>query len=270
MMLKRIIFLFVVLFSMVMNAQVLKEPAFKEGETAIYNIYYNLGFVWIHAGDAKFSVKSVKEDGKDLFYLELAGYTVRSFDNFYCIRDTFHVTVTKDDLVPYNYREVKHEDTYFCDRRYHYDFSQTPKVYCNFNRRGVKTKDTLSIESSVFDLLTACYRFRSLDMSQVKQGDSFPFCMLYDKDVYKLGLTYKGKENIKLKNKSKYNALKFMPKLITGDLFKNEDDMIIYVSDDENHVPLYIETKIKVGSVKVMLQSIENTKYPFSSIIKSK
>ena len=79
---------------------------------------------------------------------------------------------------------------------------------------------------------------------------------------------YKGVENIKLRNKTKHNALKFMPKLITGDLFKKEDDMVIYVSNDENHVPLYIEAKIKVGSVKVMLNSVKNTKYPFTSQIK--
>ena len=162
---------------------------------------------------------------------------------------------------------MKHEDTYFCDRRYHYNFDNEPKVYCNFNRKGVKSKDTLGIEAGVYDLLTICYRFRSLDMSQVKVGDSFPFKMLYDKDTYNLGLTYKGVENIKLRNKTKYKALKFMPKLITGDLFKKEDDMVIYVSNDDNHVPLYIETKIKVGSVKVMLQSVKNTKYPFESQI---
>ena len=268
MMLKRILYILLCLFAFVdMNAQTFKEPAFKEGEVAVYNVYYNLGFVWIHAGDVEFSVKNVKENGVDHFYLQLAGYTIRSFDSFYRIRDTFHVSVTKDSLLPCNYREVKHEDTYFCDRRYHYDYQNGPKVYCDFNRKGVKSKDTLGIASDVFDLLTICYRFRSIDMTKVKVGDSFPFKMLYDKETYDLGLTYKGVEDIKLKNKSKYQALKFMPKLITGDLFKKEDDMVIYVSTDDNHVPLYIETKIKVGSVMVMLQSMKKPKYPFSSKI---
>jgi hypothetical protein len=58
--------------------------------------------------------------------------------------------------------------------------------------------------------------------------------------------------------------------LITGDLFKHEDDMAIFVSDDGNHVPLYIEAKIKVGAVKVMLDFAENTKVPMSSVITKK
>ena len=46
--------------------------------------------------------------------------------------------------------------------------------------------------------------------------------------------------------------------------------MAIFVSDDDNHVPLYIEAKIKVGKVQVMLDNVENTKTPMSSEITKK
>ncbi len=246
------------------------EPAFKVGGHAVYNVYYNLGFIWIHAGDVEFSVKEKIENGQPLYYLELAGYTIRSFDSFYRIRDTFSVTVTKDELMPRYYHEIKYEDSYFADRRYHFDYDDDPIVKWRFNRKGKISSDSLGIDKDVFDLLTTCYRFRSLDMSGVKQGMLVPFNMIFDREVYNLGLTYRGKEDIKLRNKNRYKALKFVPKLITGDLFKNEDDMAIYVSDDDNHVPLYIEAKIKVGSVKVMLESVKNTKYPFNALIGEK
>ena len=246
------------------------EPAFKSGELAVYNVYYNLGFIWIHAGDVKFSVTTKQEDGNSRYLLQLAGHTIKSFDSFYRIRDTFSVTVDKKDLVPYNYREVKYEDSYFADRRYRFDHEFSSKVFWKFNRKGDLSSDSMEIDKSVFDLLTTCYRFRSLDMKTVEKGTVIPFNMLYDKSVYNLGLRYKGKEEIKLRNKYKYKALKFVPKVITGDLFKNEDDLTIYVSDDDNHVPLYIEAKIKVGAVKVMLQNIDNTKYPMVSVLKKK
>ena len=90
---------------------------------------------------------------------------------------------------------------------------------------------------------------------------------MLDKKIYDLTVKYSGEETIKLKNKKKYKALKFTPKLVTGDIFEDEDAMTIYVSNDENHVPLYIEAKIKVGYVKVMLNDIQNTKSPMSSDI---
>jgi len=118
---KRTLILFLVFFLVQggLNAKVpyKSEPAFKVGEHAVYNVYYNLGFIWIHAGDVEFSVKEKKEKGQSLYYLELAGYTIRSFDSFYRIRDTFSVTVTKDELMPRYYHEIKYEDSYFADRQ---------------------------------------------------------------------------------------------------------------------------------------------------------
>ena len=40
------------------------EPAFCVGEKARYTIYYNLGFIWIHAGDVDFSVSKKKYKGE--------------------------------------------------------------------------------------------------------------------------------------------------------------------------------------------------------------
>lgn len=102
-------------------------------------------------------------------------------------------------------------------------------------------------------------------MQTVPVGTLVGFNMLFDAEVYNLGLKYVGKETIKLKSGEKYKALKFVPKLITGDLFKKDDDMTIYVSDDGNHVPLLVNAKIKVGSIKAMLSSVKNTKLPMSS-----
>ena len=268
---KKIIGILVVLMAFVLDgtAQMYRnEPAFKDGEYAKYNVYYNWGFIWIHAGDVEFSVKEKKINGQSYYELKLSGFTIKSFDHLYTIRDTFVSVVTKTELMPYYYREVKHEDSYFCDRKYSFSHEKdNSKIYWQLNRKGKLSSDTMEIEKSVFDLLTTCYRFRSLDVAKVKENSVIPFDMVFDEEIYSLGMRYKGKETIKMHGtKDKYQALKFVPKLITGDLFKNEDDMAIYVSADDNHVPLYIEAKIKVGAVKVMLETVKNTKYPMSSM----
>jgi hypothetical protein len=246
------------------------EIAFKDGERATYYIYYNLGPIWLHAGNVNFSVKERKAGKESLFDLQLAGSSTKSFDRFYCIRDTYSVTVRKEGLLPLHYREVKHEDSYFSDYHYRFDWKENDKdskVYFEFNKRGRMSYDTLSVQRGVLDLITSCYHIRSVDMTKVKKGQSIPFRLVLDKKIYDLTVKYSGEETIKLKNKKKYKALKFTPKLVTGDIFEDEDAMTIYVSNDENHVPLYIEAKIKVGYVKVMLNDIQNTKSPMSSDI---
>ena len=43
--------------------------------------------------------------------------------------------------------------------------------------------------------------------------------------------------------------------------------MTVWVSDDANHIPLRIESPIKVGSVKVDMMGYRNCRYPVSSLI---
>ena len=43
--------------------------------------------------------------------------------------------------------------------------------------------------------------------------------------------------------------------------------MVIWVTDDENHIPVRIETPIIIGSIKVDLDAYENLRHPLSSLI---
>ena len=248
----------------------LKNNVFQNGEVAKFNLYFNWGFIWIHAGDVDFSVQTQELNGEKVYSLKVVGYTIKSFEKMYQIRDTFEALVDTTHLFPRQYREVKKEGSYEANTKYIYDRqADSTTVYMDFIRKkGQKRwQDTVRIAHNVADLITTCYRVRNLDISKLKKNQTVPFPMLFDNKVYDLGLTYQGKEEIELRNKQKYNAHKFTPRLITGDIFKKEEDMTIYVSDDENHVPLLIEAKIKVGYIKAVLADVQNTKTPMSSLI---
>lgn len=247
-----------------------KEYAFAGGERALYNVYFNLGPIWIHAGNVEFSVKEHTSNKVDYFDFSIYGHTMRSFEKFYRIRDTFTSCVKKQGLLPLSYRETKYEDTYFCDKKYRFDWQQKgdSKVYLNLNRKGKVSYDTVSVDKGTSDLVTTCYHIRGLDMGKVTKGMNIPFKLIFDNEIYDLKLKYCGEETIKLRNKTKYKALKFKPQMITGDVFESKDAMTVYVSNDENHVPLYIEAKIKVGYVKVMLDEVSGTKTPMTSMVK--
>lgn len=251
------------------TAEYYSEPVFKAGEKAVFNLYYNLGFVWIHAGDCTFKVQDKKLDGEKTLALLVAGTTTSTFDKMYCIRDSFESYLNPATMRPVFYRETKREDSYFSHTTYNYNQKQEGmEVLMHRTKRNKTDQKVIPLDQNTLDLIFSCYNFRNLNTDKLAVNQTVPFNMLFDDDVYDLGLTFKGKTTIKLKNGKKYKALKFVPKLITGDLFKKEDDMAIYVSDDMNHVPLMIEAKIKVGSVKAMLADYSHSKYPVSSYIK--
>ena len=246
-------------------------PVFQYGEKATFRLYYNLGFVWIHAGNVDFNVKKKTYKGKETMALQVAGYTTSSFDKMYTIRDTFESYISPQTLRPIHYYEAKHEDSY--NSRLTYDYTEQKDktlVHMNRTKRQKVTSQDLTIDKKTLDLIACCYNFRNINTQNLAVGQRIPFNMIFDDDIYNLDLAYKGKETIKLKNGQKCNALKFVPKLITGDLFKDEDDMTIYVSDDENHVPLLVMAKIKVGWVKAYLHDVKNTKRPMTSFVGKK
>ena len=89
--------------------------------------------------------------------------------------------------------------------------------------------------------------------------------MMVDKEIYNsLFIRYLGRDTIKDQYGKKYNCLIISPLLIEGTLFKDGEFMKIYITDDRNRIPIYIEAEILIGSVKAYVKSIKNIKYPLS------
>ena len=249
-----------------------EEHSYEVGEKASYSLYFNWGFIWVHAGYCNFRVQDKKFNGKHVNSLSVAGVTTKTFDKMYCIRDTFETYIDPATDKPVKYFEYKHENSYISRLTYDYKYDELgADVKMRKVKRSGKVKEAdLRLDTKTFDLITSCYHFRDLDNDKLEPGQMVPFNMAFDDDTYALGLKFKERTTVTLKNGEKYKALKFMPKLITGDLFKDEDDMAVYVTDDQNHIPLMVEAKIKVGYVKAMLDNVSHNKYPLTSYIGKK
>ena len=52
---------------------------------------------------------------------------------------------------------------------------------------------------------------------------------------------------------------------IAGNVFKEDSKMTVWVSDDQNRIPVLIESPVSVGSVKVVLKSYKGLKYDFTA-----
>jgi hypothetical protein len=48
--------------------------------------------------------------------------------------------------------------------------------------------------------------------------------------------------------------------LVEGTIFKGGEDLMVWVTNDENKVPVMVEAKILIGSVKAYLTGYENLK----------
>ena len=90
-----------------------------------------------------------------------------------------------------------------------------------------------------------------------------------DDDVYNVYFILHGRETIKVKGLGTVNTIKFAAKLLEGEVFKGEEDMIIWVTDDENRLPVYFEAPLLVGKATGRMSGYAGLKHPFTSLVKT-
>jgi hypothetical protein len=55
----------------------------------------------------------------------------------------------------------------------------------------------------------------------------------------------------------------FRPLVQSGRVFKEEESLTVWISDDENKIPLRIKASLAVGSLKADLESYKGLRNPF-------
>lgn len=241
------------LFSLNSFAQeipVKKEAVFQAGEVLKYKLKY--GFVTAAEATIKVTESDLKFDGKPTYKLTVDAQTSGTFDIFYKIRDHYDSYIDKSELTPYFYQENIREASY--RRQDKARFNQEEKQVVS-NRGTFKTPTT-----QTFDLVSAYYFARSLDMARVKVGDKFSINYFLGDEISALEIEYVGKETIKSKL-GNIRCLKFSPSIKPGRIFKKDSRLYLWVTDDGNRVPVRAEVEILVGSVVMELKSADGLKY---------
>jgi hypothetical protein len=130
------------------------------------------------------------------------------------------------------------------------------------------SEDTLKLIQKLYDVISGVYYVRNIDFDKYEINDTIPIRMIIDNEIFELYIRYLGKEILKTHNKQIFNTIKFSALLIEGTIFRGGEDLYVWVSDDLNRIPILVEAKILIGSVKATLRSTENLKFPLSSEIK--
>jgi len=234
-----------------------RNVAFAEGEQLYFKVWYNMGRIWVGAGEARFSVAAENVGGKKMYHITGDGSTLKSYEWFYKVRDRYESWVDATSMQPAKFVRNVNEGGF--------------KIYNNvvFNQsigQAVTTTGIYTVPKCVQDVLSAIYYARNIDYNSYKVGAKIPFSMFLDDKVYNLYIRYNGKEKIETRYGT-FNTVKITPLLIEGSIFKGGEKMAVWVSDDANHLPVRIDSPILVGSIKVDLMGYEKLRNPATSLI---
>jgi hypothetical protein len=237
-----------------------KNSVFNVGEEITYKIYYNLNFIWIPAGEVTFRVR----ENDTQYHITAAGRTYPSYEWFYSVRDYFETYIDKNTMLPDTFMREVNEGNFTMYNKMTFD-QENQKIT---SYKG-KTKETAKEEEvdyaeCMHDIMSIVYSIRNKEFDEDKIGARIPIKVALDGEVYPLSVEYKGiSKKKKVKGLGKFNLHEFSPELIAGNVFTEDAKMKLFVSADENKIPVLIESPVSVGSVKVVLKEYKNLKYDF-------
>jgi hypothetical protein len=247
------IFLITLLHAEAQELPLKKEPVFQIGEVLEYKLRYGI----ITAAEATIKVLSsdLKFDNKPTYKLMVDAQTSGTFDIFYKIRDHYDSYIDKTTLTPYFYQENVREASYRRQDKARF-YQDTRKVVSNRGTFNTPTDQT-------FDLVSAYYFSRSLDISKLAVGDQFKLNYFLGKEIHQLQIKYVGKEVVKSKLGS-IRCLKFSPSIEPGRIFRKDSSLYLWITDDGNRVPVKAQVEIIVGAVTMEIKSAKGLKYPLA------
>jgi hypothetical protein len=231
------------------------NKAFKEGEVLTYRMHYGL----LNAGIAVLEVKPNLLDvsGRKVYHVVGSGYTIGSTDWFFKVRDRYESYIDKDAMLPWLFVRRVDEGGYKFSQDYAFNH-YTKKV-------DVGNNEKYDVPVGIQDMVSAFYSSRNLDLSRAKPGDLFSITCFVDKEIWPLKIKFIGKETIET-DIGKYRCLKFRPIVQKGRVFKKEEDLNVWISDDDNHLPMRVKADVLIGSIKMDITSAKNLANPTSKV----
>lgn len=228
----------------------IKDPVFKVGEELRYRLRY--GFITAAEANLKVENSEVEFESKPVFHLIASGRTSGTFDFFYKVRNRYDSYIDQEELIPYLYTENIREANY----------RRTDKVrFYQDKQKIVGKKGTFSGKRNTFDLVSAYYFARNLDMTDIRPGKKLTMYYFLDDGVSPLEIQYVGKERVKT-SMGWFNCLKFSPSIQPGRIFRRDSKLYLWITDDGNRIPVKAQVEILVGSVTLELTGASNLKYP--------
>lgn len=229
------------------------NSAFKAGEKLTYKLSYNSTIGEVYAGTAIIEVKK-DTSGPVVFYQFVGtGETNNFFDFFYEVNDKFVSAVDSNTLLPYRFIRNTREGKY--------SFDDTV-VFNRDQKIATSLRETKPVPSDVFDIVSAVYFMRTLKVVDFGADSTYSLNFFLDDSVYNTRIKYEGREILNTKW-GPLPCLKVKPMMATGEVFSRKYPMTVWITDDENHIPVLGDSEIIVGSVRMELSGFEGLKNPF-------
>jgi Protein of unknown function (DUF3108) len=235
------------------------ESAYNVGEWFKFRIHYGL----VTAGYATLEVKEATRNNKKVFHTVGNGYTTGMTKMFFKVNDDYQSFIDKTTSKPYQFVRKVDEGGYIRNEEGFFNQDNNTIVVKDYKNN---TEKSFSVTENVQDIVSSFYYLRNHPtIDKLKVGESIIIDMFFDGEVVKFKLKFMGRETIDTKFGTAKTMI-FRPLVQSGRVFKEEESLTVWISDDGNKIPLRIKASLAVGSLKADLEAFKGLKNPFMVI----
>lgn len=252
---------------------VLLDAPFGAGEELVYNVSYRAALI-PPINMMRISIRTLDEvlSGRQHFHIVGNGRTTGAAKGVFELNDTYHAWLDAETLLPSRTTSDIREDNYRLTTTYTYDWNLMSVSNVRRNPRwdGPRTATFDLPSRDCGDALSLFYRLRAIDVNRLVAGAANRLDLVLSEDAKPITFIFWGRETVRVRRLGTFRALKFTCTMVTSDGSTYEEGMTFtaWISDDENHIPLMVESPIRIGRVSVSLAEGSQTLHPLSSRVK--
>ena len=249
--------LILALFILSVSFDSAQDPAFDTGEWFKFRIHYGL----VTAGYATLEVKEAVKNNKKVYHAIGKGYTTGMSKWFFNVDDNYETYFDKATGKPYQYVRKIDEGGYTKDEEGFFNQDKNTILVKDYKNNN---SQTFATSENIQDIVSTFYYLRKHpSVNKLKVGESITIDMFFDQESTKFKLKYIGKEDLDTKF-GVVPCMIFRPLVQSGRVFKEQESLTVWISDDDNKVPLRIKASLAVGSIKADLESFKGLANPFT------
>jgi len=229
---------------------------FKAGEWFKFRIHY--GFF-----NASYATLGLSRDTiNDTPVLHAKGYgtTTGLARWFFKVEDHYDTYFDEKKVIPYWFVRDIYEGGYTKNLEIHFDHKENLARVKNLEN---KKEGTYEIADRAQDLISAFYYLRAYyPEDKLDPNETFSINMFFDYENYIFKMKFLGNEILSTKF-GKIKCMKFRPYVQSGRVFREQESVTLWVTEDDNKIPIRLQADLVIGSIKVDLEEFKNLAFPF-------
>ena len=251
------VLLLITVFCTTVSFDIQKDPAYDSGEWFKFRIHYGL----INAGYATLELKESVRNNKKIFHAVGNGYSTGMTKLFFKVEDNYESYFDKLTGKPYQYVRKINEGGYTKNQEGFFNQDSNKILVKDYKNN---TEKTFAVSENVQDIISTFYYLRNHpNVDKLKVGESIAVDMFFDDEITKFKLKFIGREDLDTKFGT-IPTMIFRPMVQTGRIFKEQESVTVWISDDDNKLPICIKASLAVGSLKADLDSFKGLRNSFS------